>query len=62
MGQFILQEALAPFYLPQSRVSFTGIQFNKMQETPVEAGDTAEMEIGRKAAGTVAMRCQCFNG
>jgi hypothetical protein len=61
MGQLISQEVMAPFYPPQSRVNFTGIQFNKMKETPVEAGSAAEMEVGRKAAGKVAIRGQCFN-
>jgi hypothetical protein len=55
MDQFVLQEPLAPFYPPQSRVNFAGIQFNVVKETSVEAGGAAEMEVGGKAAGGVAM-------
>ena len=62
MGQFISQETLAPFYPPQSRVNFAGIQFNKVKETPVEAGGAAEMEIGGKTAGKVAMRASVSIG
>src|SRR5215207_2462281 len=61
MNQFILDEMLASFNPPQWRINFAWIQFNKVKKTALKTGAPTEMDVGSKAAGRIAIRCQFFN-